>query len=102
MGENENSKHKWVSLHQHTEYSLLDSSAKIPELIQRAKELGMESIAITDHGVMYGCVEFYKEAVAAGIKPIIGCEIYVAPKSMYIKCNDKNHGLLLVYNKILL
>lgn len=49
---------KWVSLHQHTGYSLLDSSAKIPELIARAKELGMESIAITDHGVMYGCVEF--------------------------------------------
>ena len=104
MGENENSKHKWVSLHQHTEYSLLDSSAKIPELIQRAKELGMESIAITDHGVMYGCVEFYKEAVAAGIKPIIGCEIYVAPKSMYIKCNDKDnenqHLVLLVKNEV--
>jgi DNA polymerase-3 subunit alpha len=92
-------KYEWVSLHQHTEYSLLDSSAKISEIIARAKELGMESIAITDHGVMYGCVEFYKEAKKQGVKPIIGCEIYVAPKSMYIKQNDKeneNHHLVLL------
>lgn len=90
---------QWVSLHQHTEYSLLDCSAKISELISRAKELGMKSIAITDHGVMYGCVEFYQEAKAQGIKPIIGCEIYVAPKSMHIKQNDKeneNHHLVLL------
>ncbi|WML36154.1 DNA polymerase III subunit alpha [Clostridium sp. OS1-26] len=90
---------QWVSLHQHTEYSLLDSSAKISRLISRAKELGMKSIAITDHGVMYGCVEFYQEAKAQGIKPIIGCEIYVAPKSMHIKQNDKeneNHHLVLL------
>lgn len=90
---------EWVSLHQHTEYSLLDCSAKISELVSRAKELGMKSIAITDHGVMYGCVEFYKEAKAQGIKPIIGCEIYVAPKSMHIKQNDKeneNHHLVLL------
>ncbi|MCT8976409.1 DNA polymerase III subunit alpha [Clostridium sp. CX1] len=92
-------KHQWVSLHQHTGYSLLDSSAKIPNLIARAKELGMKSIAITDHGVMYGCVEFYQEAKAQGIKPIIGCEIYVAGKSMHIKQNDKeneNHHLVLL------
>ena len=92
-------KHEWVSLHQHTGYSLLDCSAKIPELIARAKELGMESIAITDHGVMYGCVEFYEEAKEQGIKPIIGCEIYVAGKSMHIKQNDKeneNHHLVLL------
>ncbi|MCR1934408.1 DNA polymerase III subunit alpha [Clostridium tepidum] len=97
-------KPEWVSLHQHTEYSLLDSSAKISNLIKRAKELGMKSIAITDHGVMYGCVEFYKEAMKQGIKPIIGCEIYVASKSMYIKQQDKEnetyHLVLLVKNKI--
>ncbi|MBM7869733.1 DNA polymerase-3 subunit alpha [Clostridium pascui] len=94
---------RWVSLHQHTGYSLLDSSAKIPELIKRTKELGMDSIAITDHGVMYGCVEFYQEAKEQGIKPIIGCEIYVVPKSMHIKVNDKEndiyHLVLLVKNE---
>lgn len=96
-------KRQWVSLHQHTGYSLLDSSAKIPELIAKAKELGMESMAITDHGVMYGCVEFYQEAKEQGIKPIIGCEIYVAGKSMHIKQNDKEnenyHLVLLVKNE---
>lgn len=96
-------KYKWVSLHQHTEYSLLDSSAKISELIARAKELEMDSIAITDHGSMYGCVEFYKEAKAQGIKPIIGCEIYVSQKSMYVKQNNGENGnyhlVLLVKNK---
>ncbi|MCH3965889.1 MAG: DNA polymerase III subunit alpha [Clostridium sp.] len=94
---------QWVSLHQHTEYSLLDSSAKIPDLIKRAKELGMKSIAITDHGVMYGCVDFYKEAVAQGIKPIIGCEIYVSQKSMHVKRNngenENYHLVLLVKNE---
>jgi len=94
---------RWVSLHQHTGYSLLDSSAKIPDLIKRTKELGMDSIAITDHGVMYGCVEFYQEAQEQGIKPIIGCEIYVVPKSMHIKVNDKEndiyHLVLLVKNE---
>jgi len=94
---------KWVSLHTHTGYSLLDGSAKIKDLISRAKELGMDSIAITDHGVMFGCVEFYKEAVAQGIKPIIGCEVYVAAKSMGIKQNDMENGtyhlVLLVKNE---
>ena len=71
---------KFCHLHLHTEYSLLDASGKIPELIKRAKELGMEAIAITDHGVMYGCVEFYKQAKENGIKPILGCEVYVAGK----------------------
>ncbi|EPY2276933.1 DNA polymerase III subunit alpha [Clostridium sporogenes] len=97
-------KPEWVSLHQHTEYSLLDSSAKISDLIKRAKEFGMKSIAITDHGVMYGCVDFYKEAIKQGIKPIIGCEIYVAAKSMHIKQQDKenetHHLVLLVKNEI--
>lgn len=96
-------KPRWVSLHQHTGYSLLDSSAKIPDLIRRTKELGMDSIAITDHGVMYGCVEFYQEAKEQGIKPIIGCEIYVVPKSMHVKVNDKEndiyHLVLLVKNE---
>ena len=96
-------KYEWISLHQHTGYSLLDSSAKIHDLIARAKELDMKSIAITDHGVMYGCVEFYKEAKAQGIKPIIGCEVYVASKSMYIKQNDRENGnyhlVLLVKNE---
>lgn len=93
---------KFTHLHLHTGYSLLDGSGKVKDIISRAKELGMESIAITDHGVMYGCVAFYKEAVAQGIKPIIGCEIYVAAKSMDIKVNDKenstHHLVLLVKN----
>ncbi len=91
---------QWVSLHQHTGYSLLDSSAKIPDLIKRTKELGMDSIAITDHGVMYGCVEFYQEAKEQGIKPIIGCEIYVVPKYMYIKVNDKENDIYIGYPAI--
>lgn len=73
----------FTHLHVHTEYSLLDGSCKIKELIDRAKELGMQSLAITDHGVMYGVIDFYKAAVAAGIKPIIGCEVYVAPESRF-------------------
>jgi len=94
----------FVHLHVHTGYSLLDGSGKIPGMIARVKELGMKSIAITDHGTMYGCVEFYKEAKAQGIKPIIGCEIYVAAKSMYDKSNNKenetHHLVLLVKNAI--
>lgn len=93
----------FVHLHVHTEYSLLDGSGKVHDLISRAKELGMKSIAITDHGAMYGCVDFYKEAKSQGIKPIIGCEIYVAAKSMYDKTNNKenetHHLVLLVKNE---
>ncbi len=73
----------FTHLHVHTEYSLLDGSSKIEELVARAKELGMDSLAITDHGVMYGAVAFYKAAKAAGIKPIIGSEVYVAPVSRF-------------------
>lgn len=91
-------------LHLHTEYSLLDGSGKIPKIIKRAKELGMDSIAITDHGVMYGCVDFYKQAKEQGIKPILGCEVYVASKSMHIKQVDKenhtHHLVLLVKNEV--
>ena len=72
-------------LHVHSEYSLLDGSAKIDELITRTKEMGMNSIAITDHGVMYGAIDFYKKAKAEGIKPILGCEIYVATTSRFVK-----------------
>lgn len=76
---------RFTHLHVHTEYSLLDGSAKIGELVAQAKKLGMDSLAITDHGAMYGVIEFYKEAKAQGIKPIIGCEVYVAPQSRFIK-----------------
>ena len=73
----------FTHLHVHTEYSLLDGSSKIGELVQRAKELGMDSLAITDHGVMYGVIDFYRAARQAGINPVIGCEIYVAPGSRF-------------------
>ena len=69
----------FTHLHVHTEYSLLDGSNKIKEYVARVKELGMDSAAITDHGVMYGVIDFYRAAKDAGIKPILGCEVYVAP-----------------------
>ena len=75
----------FVHLHVHTEYSLLDGSNKIKECITRVKELGMDSVAITDHGVMYGVIDFYRAAKAAGIKPVLGCEVYVAPDSRFEK-----------------
>ena len=94
---------EFVHLHVHTGYSLLDGSGKIKDLIAKTKELGMKSIAITDHGNMFGCVEFYKEAKAQGIKPILGCEVYVVPKSRHIKNNDSDndihHLVLLVKNE---
>ena len=73
----------FTHLHVHTEYSLLDGSNKIKEYVARVKELGMDSAAITDHGVMYGVIDFYREAKAAGINPILGCEVYVAPNSRF-------------------
>ena len=75
----------FTHLHVHTEYSLLDGSSKIRELTARAKELGMDSMAITDHGVMYGVIDFYRAAREVGIKPILGCEVYVAPNSRFDK-----------------
>lgn len=94
---------EFVHLHVHTEFSLLDGSGKISKLVSKAKELGMKSLAITDHGAMYGVVDFYKAAKEQGIKPIIGCEIYVAGKSMYIKQPDKDnetyHLVLLAKNE---
>jgi len=88
----------FVHLHLHTQYSLLDGAAGIADVISRAKELGMESVAITDHGVMYGAIEFYFEAVSKGIKPIIGCEVYTSPNSRFDKNHntDKNYGHLVL------
>ena len=90
----------FTHLHVHTEYSLLDGSGKIKEMLPRAKELGMDSLAITDHGVMYGVIDFYKKAKEVGIKPILGCEIYVAPGSRFDRENsqdeDRYHHLVLL------
>ncbi len=93
----------FTHLHVHTEYSLLDGSSKIKEITKRAAELGMDSLAITDHGVMYGVIDFYRAAKDAGIKPILGCEVYVAPGSRFDKeagtGEDKyNHLVLLAKN----
>ena len=95
---------KFTHLHVHTEYSLLDGSNKINEYVARVKELGMDSAAITDHGVMFGCIDFYKAAKAAGIKPILGCEVYVAPGSRFDKEMGKEenryyHLVLLAENQ---
>ena len=78
----------FVHLHVHTEYSLLDGACRIDKIAEKAKALGQTALAVTDHGVMYGAVAFYKACLAAGIKPIIGCEVYVAPRNM----SDKEHG----------
>ena len=78
----------FTHLHLHTEYSLLDGAARVGDVIDRAKQLGMRSIAITDHGVMYGVVDFYKKAMLAGVKPILGCEVYVAPGKLTDKTKE--------------
>ena len=78
----------FVHLHLHTEFSLLDGACRIKKLTERVKELGQEAVAITDHGVMYGVIDFYKACKAAGIKPIIGCEVYVAPRTRIITERD--------------
>nr|MBP3598789.1 DNA polymerase III subunit alpha [Eubacterium sp.] len=93
----------FTHLHVHTEYSLLDGASKIKELVARTKELGMDSIAITDHGVMYGVIDFYRAAKAAEINPIIGCEVYVAPGSRFDRETGQgeeryNHLVLLAEN----
>ena len=90
----------FTHLHVHTEYSLLDGSSKIEELVDRVKELGMDSIAITDHGVMYGVIDFYRACKARDIKPIIGCEVYVAPGSRFDK--EANAGEDRYYHLVLL
>ena len=78
----------FVHLHVHSEYSLLDGACRIPGLVQRAKELGQPAVAITDHGVMYGVVDFYRAAKEAGVKPIIGCEVYVAPRTRFDRVHE--------------
>ncbi len=99
-------KKNFIHLHVHSEYSLLDGLLKINDLIQRAVEFEMPAVAITDHGNMYGVIEFYKQAKKAGIKPIIGCEVYQAPQSRWNKKVNKetkesiyNHLTLLVKDK---
>lgn len=90
---------KFTHLHVHSHYSLLDGLAKIDELLDRVKELGMDSVALTDHGVMYGAIEFYKKAKARGIKPIIGIELYIAPNGMLSKrpkIDDKRYHIILL------
>ena len=90
---------KFTHLHVHSHYSLLDGLPKIDELLDYAKELGMDSIALTDHGVMYGAIEFYKKAKAKGIKPIIGCEVYTAFEKLSdkrSKIDDKRNQLILL------
>ena len=93
----------FVHLHVHSEYSLLDGACRIKRLIARIKELGQKAVAITDHGVMYGVINFYKEAKAQRIKPIIGCEVYVAPRSRLDKENREDargyHLILLCKNE---
>lgn len=75
----------FVHLHIHSEFSLLDGANRIKDLPIRAKELGMDAIALTDHGVMYGVIDFYKACKKEGVKPIIGCEVYVAPRTRFDK-----------------
>jgi len=95
---------KFTHLHVHSHYSLLDGLAKIDELVEKAKELGMDSLALTDHGVMYGAIEFYRKALTAGIKPIIGAELYFVPGTRFDKTAGKGdiryHMVLLAKNKI--
>ncbi len=96
---NDNKKYGFVHLHNHTEFSLLDGAARINNLIKRAVELEMTALAITDHGVMYGVIDFYKACLKAGIKPIIGCEVYVAPNKLTDRTpgkDDANYHLVLL------
>ncbi|MCI7249296.1 MAG: DNA polymerase III subunit alpha, partial [Clostridiales bacterium] len=92
----------FTHLHVHTEYSLLDGASRISDLVSRAKELGMDSLAITDHGVMFGVIDFYRECLKQGIKPIIGCEVYTAARTRFDKDVDKDkrmgHLILLARN----
>ena len=90
---------QFVHLHNHTEYSLLDGAARVGDMVEKAKEMGSPALAITDHGVMYGIIDFYKAAASAGIKPIIGCEVYVAPRSRFQKearLDDNQYHLVLL------
>ena len=88
----------FTHLHVHTEYSLLDGASRIPKVVARAKELGMDSLAITDHGVMFGVIDFYKECRKQGIRPVIGCEVYTAARTRFDKDSDRDkyHGHLIL------
>ena len=89
----------FVHLHLHSEYSLLDGASRIKDIPQRVKECSQSAVAITDHGNMYGAVAFYRACRAEGIKPIIGCEVYVAPASRFDKVNSATEG---AYNHLVL
>ena len=89
----------FTHLHVHSEYSLLDGAARIRDLVAEAARFGMKSLALTDHGTMFGVVEFYKECKKQGIKPIIGCEVYVARGSIEVQEKSPNHLILLVKNE---
>ncbi|MFN7088723.1 MAG: PHP domain-containing protein, partial [Candidatus Paceibacteria bacterium] len=95
---------KFVHLHLHSHYSLLDGLSKIDEILDRIKELGMDAVALTDHGVLYGAIEFYTKAKSKGVKPIIGCELYLAPRTLYDKDPNRDsfyyHLPVLVENNI--
>ena len=88
----------FVHLHVHTGYSLLDGACRVSELVSRTAELGMKHLAITDHGNMFGVIHFYRECLNQGIHPIIGCEVYVAPRSM----DKKDHGIDSNYSHLIL
>ncbi|MBR3863080.1 MAG: PHP domain-containing protein, partial [Clostridia bacterium] len=93
----------FVHLHLHSEYSLLDGACRIRDIPRRAKACGHDAVALTDHGVMYGAVAFYKACIAEGVKPIIGCEVYVAPRSRFAKSTldaHPNHLVLLCKNEV--
>ena len=94
----------FAHLHVHTEYSLLDGACRIRDLAKRVKELGQTAVAITDHGVMYGVIDFYRACKAAGVKPIIGCEVYVAPRTRFDKVHEldarSSHLILLAKNNM--
>ncbi|MGD9266195.1 MAG: PHP domain-containing protein, partial [Desulfobacterales bacterium] len=92
----------FVHLHVHTQYSLLDGAIRINDLLRRAAEFEMKAVSVTDHGTMFGAVEFFQKSNAAGIKPIIGCEIYVAPRTRFDKTpldnKELSHLILLAKN----
>ncbi|MEG1873369.1 MAG: PHP domain-containing protein, partial [Ruthenibacterium sp.] len=93
---------QFTHLHVHTEYSLLDGACRIDRMMEHLKAMGQTAVAITDHGVMYGCVDFYRAAKKAGLKPIIGCEAYVATRTRFDKVNridGNNHLVLLCKNE---
>ena len=94
---------KFAHLHVHTEYSLLDGAARIENLLDAAKNFGMDAVAMTDHGVMYGAIKFYKAAKKRGIKPIIGCEFYFAPDGAHVRetyAAKNSHIVLLAENNV--